>query len=422
MQRINIAFRNFIVLLFIVPVIGLNAQVKMLSSKTVQVFHAPKSVLKYQTTTEPGKLEVLVPEGSVITVQIENPNYLRYQYATSLKEIEINHGLPDLSELIAGLNGLNVESLTAASAVRSGGGTRGVPPLCDESMLRSYVDKVNTLKGDIENVKDIMLRSESTEHNLEYYIAQINAVSANAGRFNDPKLEDNLIKTIESGVCDARIVEALKSEAKYYAKTVAEIRAKLKTSQTFSYNYKVGKKRMTITVIARPLEGVTPLRQIDTIATLVIHPYITSTWELIPTLNFVWTKPGKKYSVEDGLIVEESGEEITPRLGMFLVRNIWNWGTYKEVRTGLGVGFAVRPIKDQNVLDNLYAGVFTNIADQVKLGLGIGWAQIPTGLDGAKPGDAMPTNVSSLDDITKYSRSPAAFLSITIFGFEFKKK
>jgi DNA-binding FrmR family transcriptional regulator len=392
------------------------AQLEVISSKPIEVFHGKTSYITYDGSKRTNPMEVLCAEGTSVTIEILNANHLLYQYEAVIREIEIKNDMPDVGNLLEILNGLAANPLSSS---------RAVPRAPATLFYHDYLDAVTLLKGQIENVQKIIRDSDSEKQPVSDFIVQIENISSAKNNFNDPKLEDHLIDLLKSdattGDPDAKkfMFDALEAQAKLLAKSVTELRASLTTRQSFIYKFKTGKKPFTISIIAKPLKGITYHRAIDTIAQVLVHPYITSSWEIIPTFNLVYATQGKDFKVENDLITEAELDDVTFRYGFFVVRNIWNWGRYKEVRCGLGAGFTLRPIKDQKILDNLQAGFFTNIKDQIKLGVGIGFAQVPKGLSQSAVGKALPPDISSIDEIITYKNRPAAFVSITIFGFKF---
>lgn len=419
--RVSSVFGYVILMLLLSNRVG--AQIDVLDPETVSIFHAMPSVIQYDEKSRAKKIKIIAPEGSTIHIQIQNTNPWLYQYGTSLKEVELKDDMPNISELLLALNEINFQ-LPIAAFQRAG----VLYPAVYTQNLNPYLNAIQELKVDIETVKKIIEESDDTKENIPFYIRKIKAeVSSNKNRFLDDELKKHLDETLKSnfkptGPEQEIVLDAFLAQAKYYSDVVSDIRKILDRKHSFSVEYKISRKTMVIAVIASPLKGVKAERDVDTIATIIIRPYITSSWELLPTANFVYTESGKKYGVEDGKITQRPGESVTPKLGMFLVRNIWNWGASKEIRTGIGVGFALKPTKDQKILDNLYAGYFVNMYDQLRLGFGVGWAQVPSGLNTGVVGEALPKDVSNIDDITSFSRKPAAFLSITLFGFEFGKK
>jgi hypothetical protein len=404
-----------------------NAQIDVVTSKPIEVFHGTTTYVEYDGIKRVSPFEVLSREGSNLTIQIKNPNYLLYQYSSIVKEVQVKDDLPDVTEFLAALNNLQVPSNSLFSNYSS-----RASALC-LSDLTAYFGAIQTLQADINVAKKAISDSDDDSQSLNFYLKKIKDLSNAKNNFNDDKLEENLLFALNSAFKPTGraisltaeqelILDALQTQARGLAKIVNDIKGTLITKQSFVYKYKTGKKAYTISIVAKPLNGFKPLRTVDTIAQILVRPYVRSSWEIIPTLNFVYASGGKEFKVENGLITENAMDQVTPRYGAFLIRNIWNWGEYKEVRCGIGVGFSLRAAKDQQVLENLQAGFFTNIQDFLKIGVGVGWAQLPTGLNKAGVGLPLPGDVSSVEEITSYSRNPAAFLSITIFGFKFPKK
>lgn len=392
------------------------AQLDVITSKPIEVFHGANPYTEYDGSKRTNPMEVLCAEGATVTVQIKNPNHLLYQYEAVIREIEIKNDLPDVGNLLEILNGLAADPRTSQ---------RSFQVVSTSISYHDFFDAVILLKGQIDEVQSIIRQSDDESNPVSHYIREINKISNAKNNFNDSKLEDHLVDLLkqDTTALDSEpkklMFYALESQAKLLAKAVADLRKSLTTKQSFAYKFKAGKKPFTISIIAKPLNGVTPGRATDTIAQVLVHPYITSSWELNPVLNVVLATQGKEFKVENGVITEAPLDDVTLRYGIFLVRNMWNWGRYKEVRCGLGAGFTVRPIKDQKILDNLQAGFFANIKDQVKLGAGIGFAQVPNGLSQSSVGQPLPPDVSSIQEITTYKNRPAAFVSITIFGLKF---
>jgi hypothetical protein len=407
--------RIFLIALCLLAQAGLAQKNKLdiVTSEPIKIFHGAEPVVEYENRERTRDFEVLSAEGATVTVRIKNPNYLLYQYSTNVKEVQIKDDLPDISELVLALNALPVQRVARAA----------VAPTCLGD-LSDLSEALKDLQEQMDEARKIIAESDDEARPLSIFLTEVEQLPAAKYNFNDPALEANLVSLVKESVTGTSAEEkfislAMQGKMKEIAKEVSDLKAMLITSQSFSYKFRTGKKVYTIAIIAQAKKGVRAHRAVDTLAKITVHPYVVSSWEMIPTLNFVYASGGKEFGVENGLITERDMDEVTPRYGVFLVRNLWNWGRFNEVRCGLGVGFALRAQQDQKILENLHAGFFANIRDRVRLGLGVGFAQVPTGINQSAVGEALPADVKSIDDITTYSRRPAAFLSITIFGFKF---
>lgn len=385
----------------------------IVTSEPIKVFHGADPVVEFGNRERTRDFEVLSAEGATVTVRIKNPNYLLYQYSTNVSEVQVKDQLPDITELVLALNALPVPAVAREAPA----------PTCLGD-LSTLSDVLGKLQEQIDRARKIIAESDDETRPLSMFLREIEQLPGAKYNFNDPALEANLVELVKTSVTvssdkEKFISVAMQGTMKEIAKEVSDLKAMLTTGQSFSFKFRTGKKVYTIAVIARAKKGVKAHRAVDTLASITVHPYIVSSWEMIPTLNFVYASGGKDFDVENGLITQRNMADVTPRYGVFLVRNLWNWGRFNEVRCGLGVGFALRPKQDQKLLENLHAGFFANIRDQVRLGLGVGFAQVPTGINQSAVGEALPADIRSIDDITTYSRKPAAFLSVTIFGFKF---
>jgi hypothetical protein len=170
---------------------------------------------------------------------------------------------------------------------------------------------------------------------LNYYLNKVRNLSSAENNFNDVKLKENLLQALATHLTPTSdqqrlVFNALRSHCEGLINSISIIKSSLKTKQSFVYKYRTTKKVYSISIIAKPIDGVTQARTIDTIAQVLVRPYLTSSWEIIPTLNFVYTSGGKEFKIENGLITESAMDQVTPRYGAFLVRNIWNWGAIQR--------------------------------------------------------------------------------------------
>src|ERR1044072_2895609 len=96
----------FLCLLLNTPLVF--GQIDIITSEPIEVFHGAISYATYKGAKRTTPFEVLSAHGATVTVQIINPNYLLYQYSSVIKEIQIEDDMPDISDLVLGLNNLSI--------------------------------------------------------------------------------------------------------------------------------------------------------------------------------------------------------------------------------------------------------------------------------------------------------------------------
>lgn len=375
-------------------------------------------------------------QGEKITVSVINAHPGLYEYKFIEKEIEIEEPtLPDLSKLVASLSGeLNLKTENAekarASIVRSFGNGQW-PDL--------YKQKIADFKSWISDAESIIKQSDmpqSIDKSLDLYtdggFIWAQKELADSDLFNKISDVDTFVSSWQKEVKspnapyyyqpDSRRpeIELLMELYDNYMKTLS-IRAKeirnsyhSSVSSIVSKSIIVSDKKARLNLLVKAKNEKLNKREIgDSLISIEIIPYYNRPIvELVPVAIVSRTNNRRVYGISDGIITVSERNEFQFGTGVSLNINFLNWGPRKEISLGGGLGFAY--VNEE--LDNFFLNTSLNYGKWVRLGIGYGWLNTPTGLKGELVPGSDASNISNINEVIELSREPALFFTIVIPG------
>lgn len=373
-----------------------------------------------------------------IEIQVINANPGLYKYEFLSEEIAIETPeLPDFSPLSTVLSSeLNLKTEAAASGRLFVEGASLEGDISDGQWQDVYRKKIEDLKKLIQKAETIIAESDAPQS-----ISKAIDLSPDGGFIGaKSKLEEiKIFKTdfekeheiwktkLTNGGAPYYFIPEDNPEApllmelydNYYKILLAKIK-ELKSSfgpevsSTVTYKTQIKEKKIKVKLKVVSKNSKHKNREVgDSIVTIELVPnYKRAIVELIPVATLAQSRNGKQFGIENGIITAAEKDEFQFGVGAMLNVNLLTWGPRKELSLGTGVGFA---LVDQK-LDNFFVSTNINFGDWVRLGIGYGWLQTPTGLkDGLSSGDSAD-DINDIDDVINFSREPAFFISLVIPG------
>jgi hypothetical protein len=182
----------------------------------------------------------------------------------------------------------------------------------------------------------------------------------------------------------------------------------------------VGDQRLQVflTVKAKfvPQEGQILQRPVgDTLVSFEVDPVSTTTFVVAPgAMLSVFVSDEKKYSLEDGVVVEKSDNSPRFLLGVFAMartlRVPWLWGAIGVSTGGEGV-----PDFFFGLVGRFGSSI---VGPQMSLGVGLALAYVPVGLEQGAVGEPLPGDIDDINRIVKRELRPGLGLSFTVSGLE----
>ena len=388
------------------------------SEKTIQSFQAKK--------------------GTKILIRISNANPYFYTYSVSSVD-RPNEKLPDLSALTSLLSSQITKSENAS------------PPWWDD-----YRSKLQTVEKGLSIAQDIIKNSDvpeaiseldgNPEHGFKYAQGQLLKIGTpQNGQIGDPtifRLFDgslDLKSSLDSwynaakvaadaavGDKDANkfILSVFQKYAGAMLGTKNSINSMFLHPAEVKFETTVGDNPVTLHLKIKARDTTTTLvRELgDSVVTLNVNPfYDRATVVLAPVAYSIIASNVPSFSIVNGKITR--GEDVSARFraGGFLSITPWNIGSYDQVGIGLGLGFGISTSGSTKFFSDFLFGGTISYRDDIRIGIGYGVAQLPSGLKAPfVEGQSLPTNSSSLDDIIENDYKGAIFILFNITGLNLK--
>ena len=412
-------------------------------SQDIEIYHGRMGtsqafVNTAQNDKKNGKIvgSVYFDHGDTITIRVINSNPGLYDYSFSSKEIKIKTPeFPDIS--ILG-NFLNAELDLETSSSSNGRWLK------DESLLEEGLPKgqwPSKYKEELDKIKNLLKDADSIIRKSDFPMGIEDARKHNGtGGFSlaqELLTESKLFSTdwdkrfekwskevkskedpynYEPDDTRPEIELTMELYDTYYKTLIAKAKELKKTfgpdvSSTVNFETVMTDKQINVTLKATPKNDKGKIR--DTIFEVKLIPnFKRPIVELVPVVTLSQSSNGQNFGIENGMITSEDKDEFNFGVGAILNVNLYNWGKRKEFSFGTGVGFSFV----EESLDNLFLNANINFGDWIRLGVGYGWLQTPTGLkNDLRPGDPIG-DVSNINELISYSREPALFITLVLPG------
>nr|WP_315239969.1 hypothetical protein [uncultured Flavobacterium sp.] len=387
---------------------------------------------KESVTNEP----LHIAEGSKIKVRILNPNPLFYKYELKYVEQEVQSEDKVLTDALAQIGSLITNTQRGLNLVQ-------------QSDFNMYVSKVNSLMTEITKAQSIIDNSDLPEvesdalvgnrnGGLRYAIDQISGkamqpvsgLTFDSCGFHDPVLLNSLNELIDklANIISSNEMKIYKLANNTLAKKVQEMKktmseVKAEIDEEFTVTEKEGVIYLVITPIDANRHNLRKLHSEDAKLEIlrIIPDFKRAVIELVPVGNLMYSGSYEEYYLEEGLVQKREVSKAFFRPGIVLNINLHSFGKTKEMAAGLGLGYKLS--ENENGIENLYLSTLFSYKSFIRVGLGIGWGQFPSGLkSGGQVGQALPDNVSNLEDLVNYKDKPTVFLTLAFAALNVSKK
>lgn len=412
------------------------------------------------------------PPGSRLCIQVVNAHPILYGYSLATAIDSTPVAIPDASALVAALNGLLgptnattrpaagtpatslTQSATAAQRELSAAimeSLSGRNPLVDGppreyntgvAWVDAYLKKLGPLYNDVSRAQSIARESDQPEEFSEIEAAPsegggfssaqawIRALPSTSGRFNDPSLASEIREwtriardsfrndTTDGGRLQTVLLDALNSSAE----TLLRVRDALRAS----YTGVPRSQRLCATVPNRPMFVTLGVHRRDTatakardagkLLRVKVNPiYERPVVELIPVAFSVYARRVPSFSLRDGLIERQEGDEFRFRGGFMMLANLKNFQADQSVTFGTGLGFGF--FGEKKALSDFLFGFVISYRDLFRTGIGAGLAELPHTIKRpAQVGGPLPPDVGNIDEAVETKKQGALFIIFNMTG------
>jgi len=394
------------------------------SGNTTQVFRASDKNSVLNPTI---KLE----QGEVLTVTVVNPNPLLYSYTLKTADIEIKTEEKEVTDLLA--------TFSTILASRSTGFSATV-----QTNTNRYKNIIEQLTKDINQAKTYIINSDTPESiaqalafdptvGFRKALTDINGMPNTQYRFNNANLLSDLNALADSAGVDTFEKEAFKLLNSSLVEKINEIKKQTSfaTTQTiWRQDFKISDKSTQISIEIEKIDKNNNTLRRDgnasapfVINVAVVEPYFKrAILELVPVANITYAGDYNEFYLEDNIVKSRERSKTTINSGIILNVNIKRFGDTKEMAVGLGPGYKFN--SQGNDFENFYLSALFSYKNFLRIGAGFGYSQVPTDelKGGIQVGDALPADISDLNDLIQYKEKPSVFLTISFTGLNLTKK
>ena len=403
-------------------------------------------------------LPLSLDRGSQVCVEVVNAHPILYAYSietdvdtTSTEGYDFSAITAVLNPLLdatqaatSGASALSALSALAASASKADGGEQLVPD-GGFGWLEAYQGRIGALAGEIRDVRKAVVESASPERydpvshllatneerGVTYARRVVNDDWGDFALFDDPDLGQIIaawkteateeVATLPSELQEtfAGVVEALyqQSRALLSARNTLQA-AYAEVSPLWRDCAAVGEGLTTLTLGVQPRDTSIVKSQRDTgpVFKVVATPhYAREAVEIIPIAFAAVTDDVPAFSIRDGAVVREAGEEANFGAGMMVVANAFEFGPRRSLSVGAGLGVAL--IGDDRLFSGLYATPMLSFLDTFRVGVGYGFHRVASGLKSpAVVGQPLPADAGELNDLLEIRSRGSLFVTFSITG------
>lgn len=380
---------------------------------------------------EVSKPVLRMKQGDRFSVKVVNPNPLLYKYTLKLETVQIESESKEITDILT----------TFGTIIAGRLSVRGFAPKTTETS--AYNAAINSLLGDINQAKKYLLESdnpESPEDALKYNrtggyrkaIDNIKSMLTDKFKFNSNTILADLNELSDSAALDKVEKEYFRLLNNALAAKVDDIKKQIDLNSApaiWQKEFKVTDSAQKISlVISRndtKMDNLVrdgSLKDFELEIGSVIPFYKRSVIELVPVANFIFSKGVREFYLDNDLVQTRMRTTTLTNAGMMLNVNFARFGESKEMSVGMGPGYKFNDKGD--AFENLYLSALFSYKNYLRFGFGFGFAQVPAEQlkNGVKVGQALPSNISNLNDLIQYEEKPSMFLTISFTGLNLTKK
>lgn len=392
-------------------------------------------------------LKLSLPAGAKVCVTVVNAHAVNYAYSLSFTIDSTAPALPDLSKDSSSPLAKLFAGAVAAKKAADASGKFDQDPSVDQaarefkgdlSPVLEYVDRVGTLRADVESAKEFAKNSDSPERldqvedagdeidlerGFKYARYRILHLSKESGHFNDAKLKETLaawLKEVQGKVGSDTKLKSLVSMIDGYATSLVGTRDQLLkgytdgtgqvevcgtvADNTTTFELKIAKKDSSAA------------KERDTGADvqlkfIVENSYVRPPVSVHPIALGVLTSNITNFSLDQGGILRASDQRgsFDIRLGALFEVNVAEFG--ERHRLGLGAAIGAATGGAEQALSDAFFAVVVSFMDKARVGVGIGGSWVATSVKGGSVDQPLDLKGKKLDDLIE--RSPKTSLYLT---------
>jgi len=383
-------------------------------------FQLPEDEASFRRNGPPPRF--YVPKGQRACFVVENPNPVLYVYSVGAKVLTVE-AHADLAPILAALQQfLGVEVRSALEAVGRQADSVRAGRSREDGLIRHYAALVEDVVSRSRSMQQLKLDSDN-EVPFESSVASVDAAYDDAQTADEiasqyfQTLPDNLDDT------DKFIILVLRARQLDAWRRIQGIQKEFQDASEVANDrlcVTVDDQRLQVflSVKARfvPLEGQDIQRPVgDTLVSFEVDPVPTTTFVVAPgAMLSMFVSERKRYSVEDGVVIE--GSDNSPRflLGVFAMartlRIPWLWGAI-----GVSTGGQAAPDFFVGLVSRFGSPV---VGTQMSLGVGLALAYVPVDLERGAVGEPLPSDIEDVNRIVERGLRPGLSVSFTVTGLE----
>lgn len=422
-----------------------------------------------RTLTGQRQVELSLPEGARVCLDVMNAHTPFFSYDLRSAVDSANPKPPEFGNVLTILNAAVSTQATASNAL-----TEGRPdelPLnmvaasaepfkmlernqisAFDSVYTSYKERVDTLEAEVRRAREAVLRSVQPEdlrpteayvvkdqdRGLSYAQRSIEKLSAEPGRFNDPKLGGAIeawqTRALQRLGGDAASDLAQLMVNSLHARSVTLLAARNTLREAYgkaTLHWRdcraIGRGKTTLALGVRPRDTTQYALQRDTgsiFSVVATSEYPRNVVELVPLAFVAFPRNVTGFGIENDVVVEDVkyADNASVRIGTMLTTTPFRFGPTSEWALGPGIGTGIIG-GDKPALSDFFLGGLVSWRDWIRLGAGYGFSQAPLRLtEGAQVGQRLPLSEGreSLDDFIEKKRVGTWFLTFTLAGLKIK--
>ena len=417
--------KNYVIT-FLILILGSSAK----SQIQFKVYHGiNKETQVYDNSDKQvSKPVVRMRQGESITVKVINPNPILYSYGLKYETITMESDDKAITDLLTTFNTI-ISTRTGAAAFTT--------------ITNDYKNAINNIINDINDVKKYICQSDKPElpeealkysrtGGFRFALDKIEGMPSSQFRFNNSTLLSDLNNLSDKAGIDEVEKEAFKILNSSLVEKVNQLKKQtsIQSTQTiWQQEFKVSDSAQKITIIISQLDKSNNTLMRDgngkdfelEIGTVIPY-YKRSVLELVPVANFIFSKDVREFYLDNNIVQARMKATTTTNAGVVLNVNLARFGEAKEMSVGVGPGYKFN--STGNAFENLYLSTLFSYKNFLRIGFGFGFAQFPKDelKNGVKIGQALPSNISNINDLLQYEEKPSAFLSISFTGLNLTKK
>lgn len=386
-----------------------------------------------------------IEEGEKVCFVVENANTIFYNYSLKSKttsDSQINKEFASFNSDVLKLIGelFKGESFDLSAKVMD------IPSGNDEFVdkMNQLISEIDTLVMDLKAAKLYRLDSDTPlsleevkggRTNLRQMKDLIDALPQDVGRFNSPSLNDYFQSLVEEvkgvepgGIYEQTITVALENYVELLLNQVEALKLEFGETRTpVKFCEVIGANEMNFTLSISPRDANAPngRQSGDLVLTANVFPnYPRNTFEVSTLLYVLHSAEAREFRLVDGIVKGDQATTTRVRPGSMLIWNVTRFGKRKEGALGFGPGVGLTN-DGKRVLTDFLFGIVASHRNNFRIGLGVGFAELPNGLkEGIEEDLALPEMFanSDLDDLVRTERKIGFYFTITLPGLKFGGK